>query len=82
MKKILLIEDDPAILLGLEELFKSENYKVITSKDGAKGLQIAITQGPDLILLDINLPSLSGFDICRKLREQKYFNPIIMLTSR
>ena len=82
MNKILIIEDDPAILLGLEELFKTENYKVLTSEDGAEGLQIAISQRPDLILLDINLPSLSGFDICRKLREQKYFNPIIMLTSR
>ena len=82
MNKILIIEDDPAILLGLEELFKTENYNVITSEDGVEGLQIAISQWPDLILLDINLPSLSGFDICRKLREQKYFNPIIMLTSR
>ena len=82
MKKILIIEDDPSILLGLEELFKTENYKVLTSEDGDEGLQIAISQRPDLILLDINLPSLSGFDICRKLREQKYFNPIIMLTSR
>jgi DNA-binding response OmpR family regulator len=82
MNKILIIEDDPAILMGLEELFKSENYNVITSKDGAEALQIAINQKPDLILLDINLPSLSGFDVCRKLREQKYFNSIIMLTSR
>jgi len=82
MNKILIIEDDPAILMGLNVLFNSENYEVITSRDGVEGLQIAIDKSPDLILLDINLPSLSGLDICRKLREQKYFNPIILLTSR
>jgi len=82
VNKILIIEDDPAILMGLKMLFKLENYDVLTSSDGVEGLQIAIDKSPDIILLDINLPSLSGFDICRKLREKKYFNPIIMLTSR
>ena len=82
MTKILLIEDDPAILLGLEELFQSENYNVLSTYDGKQGLSLALTQVPDIIILDINLPSLSGLDICRQLRENNFKNPIIMLTDR
>ncbi|MBL7129655.1 MAG: response regulator [Ignavibacteria bacterium] len=82
MNKILIIEDDPAVLFGLEELFKSENYTVVTVTNGKEGLNLALSSKPDLILLDINLPDLSGFDVCRKLRESKFINPIIMLTAR
>ena len=82
MTKILLIEDDPAILLGLEELFQSENYDVLSSSDGKEGFSLALTQMPDIIILDINLPSLSGLDVCRTLRENSFNNPIIMLTAR
>jgi len=81
MNQILLIEDDPAIVIGLEALLKSENYNVADSADGKEGLTKALETIPDLILLDINLPSLSGFDVCRMLRENKFSNPIIMLTS-
>ena len=82
MNKILIIEDDPAVLFGLEELFKSENYTVVSISNGKEGLNVAFTGNPDLIILDINLPDISGFDVCRKLRESKFSNPIIMLTSR
>ena len=82
MTKILLIEDDPAILLGLEELFQSENYNVLSTYDGKEGFNLALAQIPDIIILDINLPSLSGLDICRQLRENNFKNPIIMLTAR
>ena len=82
MNNILIIEDDPAILLGLEELFKSEHYTVVTSSDGIEGLNAAQSGKPDLVLLDINLPGLNGLDVCRKLRESKFANPIIILTSR
>ena len=82
MNKILIIEDDPAVLFGLEELIKSENYTAVTSSDGIEGLNAALSGKPDLILLDINLPGLNGLDVCRKLRESKFTNPIIMLTSR
>ena len=79
---ILVIEDDPAILQGLEELLQLDNYEVIISSDGINGVEKAIQKQPDLILLDINLPSLSGFEVCRRLRERNYVNPVIMLTSR
>jgi len=82
MNNILIIEDDPAILLGLVELFKFENYTVVISSDGIEGLNAALSGKPDLILLDINLPGLNGLDVCRKLRENKFTNPIIMLTAR
>jgi len=80
--KILVIEDDPAILQGLEELLKFENYDVIISADGKIGVEKAIKKHPDLILLDINLPSMSGFEVCKRLRERNFVNPVIMITSR
>jgi len=81
MNKLLLIEDDPAITTGLEALLRQENYVVTASADGKEGLEKALETKPDLILLDVNLPSLNGFDICRKLRENNFSNPVIMLTS-
>lgn len=82
MIKILIIEDDPAILIGLEELFSTENYEVTSISDGKAGLSKAIFENPEVVILDVNLPSLNGFDVCRKLRENKYGNIIIMLTAR
>ncbi len=81
MNHILIIEDDPAIVVGLEALLKSENYNVSDSADGKEGLTKALETNPDLILLDIILPSLNGLDVCRMLRENKFLNPVIMLTS-
>lgn len=80
--KILIVEDDPGILLGLQELLKSEFYDISTSSNGKEGYSKALTENPDLILLDVNLPELNGFDVCRKLRVKNFSNPIIMLTSR
>jgi len=80
--KILIIEDDPAILKGLEELLKIENYDVIICSDGIKGFKKVIQKQPELVLLDINLPSMSGFEVCKRLRERSFVNPIIMLTCR
>jgi len=82
METILIIEDDPAIVKGLEEFLSIENYVVLKCQDGLKGIEVAIRDQPDLILLDINLPSINGIDVCRKLRESNYFKPILMLTSR
>jgi class 3 adenylate cyclase len=81
MHYILIIEDDPAVSIGLEELLTSEKYKVSVSADGKEGLEKALKIFPDIVILDINLPSLNGFDVCRKLRENKFSNPVIMLTS-
>lgn len=82
MKTILVIEDDASILRGLEDNLKFEGYNVISATEGHVGLQLALKKTPDLILLDIMLPGLSGYDICRKLKEQKPHLPIIMLTAR
>ena len=81
-KKILLVEDDPAILLGLEDYLLEQSFNVIKADDGKAGYNLALTEKPDLILLDINLPSFDGIQVCRMLREQGYHNPIIMVTSR
>jgi DNA-binding response OmpR family regulator len=81
-KKILLVEDDPAILLGLEDYLLAQSFDVIKALDGKVGYDLALKENPDLILLDINLPSMDGIQVCRMLREQGYHNPIIMVTSR
>jgi DNA-binding response OmpR family regulator len=82
MKHILIIEDDPAIIKGLQESLEEEHYKITTSMDGEEGYQIAGNEKPDLILLDLMLPSMNGQEICRKLREDGMAVPILMLTSK
>lgn len=79
---ILLIEDDPAIQTGMKEMLELENYRTIVCSDGKDGLETALREKPDLILLDINLPAMNGLEVCRKLREKNFSNPVIMLTSR
>ncbi len=81
-KTILVIEDDLSILRGLKDNLKFEGYNVLTAPEGHEGLKLALEQSLDLLLLDIMLPGLSGYDICRKLKEQKPELPIIMLTAR
>ena len=81
-KKILLVEDDPAILLGLEDYLLAQSFNVVKADDGKVGYDLALKEKPDLILLDINLPSMDGIQVCRMLREQGFHNPIIILTSR
>ncbi len=81
MFKILLVEDDPAILAGLKEILHLEGYEVISSDDGRRGMNLALTEKPHLLLLDLNLPSLNGLEITKRLREKSFHNPIIILTS-
>jgi len=81
MKKILIVEDDPAISQGLKDYLTAENFEILQSRDGLEGLNTALNEQPNLILLDVNLPSLNGFDVCRKLREEKFVNPIIIITA-
>ncbi len=82
MNKILIIEDDPAIQLGLNKLLNEAGFNVTSESDGMNGMNAALKENPDIILLDIGLPSLNGLDVCRKLREEKYRGSIIMLTSK
>ncbi len=81
-QKILVVEDEEAILMGLEENLKFSGYEVETAMDGRGGLEKAQKTNPDLILLDLMLPGISGFEVCRKLRDGGYQMPIIMLTAR
>jgi DNA-binding response OmpR family regulator len=82
MSTILVIEDDPAILRGLADNLKFESYQVITANQGQAGLDAVRRQKPDLVILDVMLPLLSGYEICRKLRAEGNAVPILMLTAR
>ena len=82
MSLILVIEDDRSILRGLKDNLELESYEVITAIDGESGYRLATEEKPDLILLDLMLPKLSGYELCRKLREKGLTTPILMLTAR
>jgi DNA-binding response OmpR family regulator len=83
MNKILLVEDDPAILEGLTAILNGDGYETITAEDGEKGLALAVNEFPDLIVLDIMLPKMNGLDVLQILRNREKNNvPVIMLTSR
>jgi DNA-binding response OmpR family regulator len=81
-KKILVVEDEPGILVSLRDEFESEGYAVCTAGSGDKALETAKTENPDLIILDIMLPVLNGYEVCRKLRMEGDATPIIMLTVK
>ncbi len=82
MSRILVIEDDPAILRGLHETLMRESYEVLTAADGETGYRLAREKSPDLVILDLMLPKLSGYEICRKMRSDGVHTPILMLTAR
>lgn len=82
MSKILLVEDEPSMLKVLSDDLKLEGYDVLSASDGAAGLQLALNEKPDLIVLDVMLPKMSGFDVCRQIRAKKIITPIIMLTAK
>jgi DNA-binding response OmpR family regulator len=82
MIRILVIEDDPAISTGLKASLETEGYKILVVNDGEEGLNAAMNENPTLILLDIMLPTMSGLEICMKLRNKGVVTPVIMLTAR
>jgi len=82
MKTILIVEDDSSILKGLKENLELEHFKVLTESDGEQGFKSAIKNKPDLIILDVMLPSKNGFDICRDIRGENMNTPVIMLTGK
>ena len=82
METILVIEDDPAISLGLTKNLKYEGYDVLSAQLGEKGLELAIDRQPDLIVLDIMLPNMSGFEICKTLKRNEVDIPIIILSAK
>jgi two-component system, OmpR family, alkaline phosphatase synthesis response regulator PhoP len=83
-KKILLVDDEPHIIMMLENRMKHAGYDVITASDGQEALTKAKKEKPDLIILDLMLPKLDGYKVCRMLKfDEKYKNiPIIMLSAR
>jgi len=80
--RILLIEDEPGLVLTLTDRLGSEGYTVASAEDGEEGLRLAREGGFDLILLDVMLPGKNGFDVCRDLRRDGIDTPVIMLTAR
>jgi two-component system, OmpR family, alkaline phosphatase synthesis response regulator PhoP len=82
MKKILIIEDDPGIQLSLKDEFESEGFNVKVADDGLTGLEKTRQNPPDVIILDLMLPYLNGYEICKKLRLEGNDVPIIMLTVK
>ena len=82
MTKVLLVEDDRSILLGLEKNLRFEGFEVVTATDGEEGLRLAFDAQPDLILLDLMLPRLNGFEICRAVRRRDPAVAILMLTAK
>jgi two-component system, OmpR family, response regulator len=82
MTKILIVEDEPAMVSGLRDNFEFEGYEVITAGDGVEGLGRALSDSPDLVVLDVMMPRMSGLDVCKQLKVKKPALPIIMLTAR
>jgi DNA-binding response OmpR family regulator len=82
METVLIIEDDSTMLRGLSDNFAYAGYNVIGASDGEEGLNTALDAGPDLIILDIMLPKINGYEICRLIRKEKLDMPIIMLTAK
>ena len=80
--KILIVEDDAHILLGLEEVLKSDGFEVAACNRGDQALEAVAKHRPSLIVLDVMLPGMSGYDICKQLRSRKVPIPILMLTAK
>lgn len=81
-KKILIVEDEPSLIFTLEDTLKNEGYETFTSKDGTDAIDIVKKEKPDLMVLDLMLPGISGYEICKKVRDLDYTFPIIMLTAK
>src|ERR1051325_9440467 len=80
--RILIVEDEPAMVQGLRDNFEYEGYEVISACDGVAGLERALEDNPDLVVLDVMMPRLSGLDVCKQLKIKRPLLPIIMLTAR
>ena len=82
MSRILVVEDDPAILRGLADNLSFDQHEVVTASDGETAYRLIHDRRPDLVLLDLMLPSMSGYELCRKVRSEGVRTPIVMLTAR
>ena len=82
MAKILIVEDEPNMIAGLRDNFEYEGYEVISAPDGVAGLERALNEAPDLVILDVMMPRMSGLEVCKQLKSKRPSLPIIMLTAR
>src|ERR1700683_1635703 len=82
MARILIVEDEPNMVAGLRDNFEYEGYDVITAPDGVAGLERALNEAPDLVILDVMMPRMSGLEVCKQLKSKRPSVPIIMLTAR
>ncbi len=82
MNTILIVEDEESILMPLEDNLKLEGYEVSCARDGQEGLSLARERPFDLIVLDIMLPKLDGFEVCKRLRQDRVMTPILILTAK
>ena len=80
-EKILIVEDEKAVARGLEYALQNEGFDVLMAETGMAALELSRTSEPDLILLDLRLPDINGFDVCRQLRQEGKRQPILMLTA-
>ena len=81
-KRILVVEDDTSIREGVADALRSEGYGVLTAKEGLTGLQMGLREDPDLIILDVMMPGLDGFEVLRRLRKDAVETPVLILTAR
>src|SRR5215472_15017693 len=82
MSRVLIVEDDPAILGGLRDNLEFESHQVLTAADGEAGYRMLCEHSPDLVILDLMLPKLSGYDLCKRVRGEGFNAPILMLSAR
>ncbi len=80
--RVLIVEDDSSLLFGLKKNLQFEGYEVLTASDGEAGLGLAVDERPDLIILDVMLPRMNGFEVCEVLRGNKVETPVIFLTAK
>lgn len=80
--RILVIDDDDTVLAQIETTFSRSGYSIMNAKNGKTGLELALKEKPDLIVLEVSIPELDGFSVCKSLRSQGYTNPIIFLTKK
>jgi len=82
MSRILVVEDDPAILRGLADNLRADAHEILTAADGETAYRLLHEKKPDLVVLDLMLPKLSGYEICQRARREGLTTPILMLTAR
>ncbi len=82
MPTILIVDDEPEMVRGLSDNLRFEGYRTLAAANGEDGLRLALQEVPDLILLDVMMPRMSGWDVCRQLRQRGVDVPVIMLTAR